>query len=215
MARYISEKDRQTRDTLIMDTALEMLTSKDFAGITMSELAKKCHIAKGTLFLSFPTKETLFAKIMYREYALWAEHEKASLCNSSHYSREEYTSLILKETNYLLKNRMSMISLLAMKRTVISKNVPAEILAEEIGTLDSTIKELARITSERIDFLTVEQIYDLYMTRHAIIIGVYELATSPENIDKIKGETSLHPPFVEFEKTVLKMTEAYLSLYCR
>lgn len=215
MPKILSEDEKNKREQLILENAMELYDSSSFSEITMNALARKCNIAKGTLFNHFPTKETLFARILYSEYSEWGAQELEAIKKHDTFTKESYKKFILDQTKYLLKYRMRMIRLVSMKRSIINKNVAPEILAEEIEVLDKTIHQLSLITEQKINFLTENKIYNLYMARHVIITGAYDLATSPHNIEKLMEIKKTNLAVVEFESTVLKMTDEYLTLYCR
>lgn len=215
MPKIIFDHEKKRREQFIIEQAIIMLETMDFSEITMNALAKKCHLAKGTLFVYFPTKETLFAKILYKEYSEWGIHELAELNKQTSFTRESYKKFIMDQTHDLLKERMRMICLLSMKRSIINKNIAPEILANEIEGLDKTIHLLSRITEQKMDFLTEARIYNLYMARHVIAIGAYELATSPYNIEQLAKIDKVDLAIIETKEVLLKMTEEYLDLYCR
>ena len=214
MPKIQSEEEKKDRERLILENAIELYDSSNFSEITMNALARKCNLAKGTLFNYFPTKETLFARILYNEYSEWGAQELEAIKKHDTFTKDSYKQFILDQTKYLLKYRMRMIRLVSMKRSIINKNIAPEILAEEIEGLDYTIHQLSLITERKIDFLTETKIYNLYMARHVIITGAYDLATSPHNIEKLMEINKTNLAVIEFERTVLKMTAEYLTLYC-
>ncbi len=215
MPKIISEQEKKKREQFIIDQAIIMFEKMDFSEITMNALAKQCNLAKGTLFVYFPTKETLFAKLLYKEYSEWGIQELKELQKHDFFTRESYKEFIMTQTRYLLTNRMRMIRLVSMKQSIINKNIAPEILANEIEGLDKTIHLLSHMTEKKMDFLTEERIYNLYMVRHVITIGAYELATSPYNIQKLTEINKTDLAIIETEEVLLKMTEEYLNLYCR
>ena len=214
MPKIVSEEEKQQREQFIIEKAIEMFETLNFSEITMNALAKKCHLAKGTLFVYFQTKETLFAKLLYKEYSEWGIHELEDLRQHSTFTKDSYKKFIMNQTRYLLKERMRMIRLVSMKRSIINENIAPEMLAEEIEGLNKIVRMLSKITERKTDFLTEDRIYNLYMARHVIIIGAYELATSAYNIEKLAGIGKTDLAVIETENIVLKMTEDYLDLYC-
>lgn len=212
MPKILSEQEKKSKENYIMEQALKMFETMEFSEITMSALAKKCKIAKGTLFLYFPTKETLFAKILYKEYFEWGVLELAAIRNHVTFTKESYKEFILEQTRGLINDHMRMIGLISMKRSIISMNVAPEILADEIEGLNKTIHLLARVTEKKMDFLTEEDIYNIYMARHVIAIGAYELAISPNNIKRLEKIGKKDLAFVKMEDVMMKMTEEYLNL---
>lgn len=215
MPKIISESEKKKREQFIIEQAIIMFETMDFAEITMNALAKRCNLAKGTLFVCFPTKETLFAKLLYKEYSEWGMQELKELKKHEFFTKDTYKEFIMEQTRYLLANRMRMIRLVSMKRSIINNNIAPEILADEIEGLDKMIHLLSHMTEKKMDFLTEEKIYNLYMARHVIMIGAYELATSPQNIEKLATINKADLAVIETEEILLNMTKEYLNLYCR
>lgn len=215
MPKIISEKEKRLKEELIMQNAIEMFEESNFSEITMNALAKKCKIAKGTLFLYFKTKETLFAKLLYKEYSQWGIHELEELKKHKTFTKESYIDFIMDQTKYLLKERMRMIRLVSMKRSIINNNISPQTLAEEIEGLNKFVRVLSKTTQRKIDFLNEDKVYNLYMARHVIIIGAYELATSPFNIEKLEEINKTNLAVIKTNDIVLQMTRQYLNLYCQ
>ena len=92
MPKVLSEKERKQKEEVILENAMEMFDASSFSEITMNALAKKCDMAKGTLFNYFPTKETLFSRLMYREYAGWAAHELKEIEKHEEKLRHQFTN---------------------------------------------------------------------------------------------------------------------------
>lgn len=215
MPKILNKEEKAEKERVIIEQAILLYDEKNFSEFTMSELAKKCGMAKGTLFNYFPTKETLFARILYGEYYRWGTQEIEQVRKYDSFSKAEYKEFILKQTQLLLEQYIRLIRLVSMKRSIIDKNIAPEILGKEISGLDQMIQRLSLLTEKRVNFLTKEQIYHLYMARHVILVGVYNLATSPNNIEKLKEKNIENLAVVETKKTVLKMTKEYLDLYCK
>jgi TetR/AcrR family transcriptional regulator, fatty acid metabolism regulator protein len=57
--RSLKEKQRQEREELILQAAEEMLAEKGYHETSMDEIAARVGIAKGTVYLHFPSKEDL------------------------------------------------------------------------------------------------------------------------------------------------------------
>lgn len=214
MPTILSEEEKRKKEQIILENAKEMFDTSDFPTITMNALAKRCNMAKGTMFNYFPTKETLFAIILYKEYSEWGIHELEEIKNYASFTKENYKEFVLEQTRYLLKYRKRLIRLVSMKRAIINKNIAPEVLAEQIEGLDRTIHQLSFTTEQKINFLKEEEIYNLYMARHVIMSGAYNLATSPHNIQKLAEINKNNLAVIETDATVLKMTEAYLDFCC-
>lgn len=214
MPKILSDNDRKLKKEYIIEVALDMFDNLNYFEITMNKLAKNCSIAKGTLFNYFETKETLFTEILYKEYFKWGEYELQQLAQHKLFTKQKYKEFIINQTKDVLYNRLRLVRLVSLKRTILNNNVSPKLLVEEIAGLDRIIKQISNNTEEKIDFLKKDQIYKLYMTRHIIILGAYCLATSENNIKKIKKIVSDNFAAIEIEKTIINTTKEYLDLYC-
>jgi TetR/AcrR family transcriptional regulator, fatty acid metabolism regulator protein len=65
--RSLKEKQRQEREALILQVAEEVLVEKGYYETSIDEIAARVGIAKGTVYLHFPSKEDLFTAIFERD----------------------------------------------------------------------------------------------------------------------------------------------------
>ena len=66
--RTMTEAAKGQKWELILDKAAELLLEQSFEQIKMMELAQSLGMLKGTLFVYFKTKETLFLSLLWQEY---------------------------------------------------------------------------------------------------------------------------------------------------
>ena len=65
--RSLKEKQRQEREALILQVAEEVLMEKGYRETSMDEIAARVGVAKGTVYLHFPSKEDLVVAIFARD----------------------------------------------------------------------------------------------------------------------------------------------------
>jgi TetR/AcrR family fatty acid metabolism transcriptional regulator len=65
--RSLKEKQRQEREALILQIAEEVLLEKGYYETSIDEIAARVGIAKGTIYLHFPSKEDLVLAIFERD----------------------------------------------------------------------------------------------------------------------------------------------------
>ena len=65
--RSLKEKQRQEREALILQVAEEVLMEKGYHETSMDEIAARVGVAKGTVYLHFPSKEDLVVAIFARD----------------------------------------------------------------------------------------------------------------------------------------------------
>ena len=71
--RSLRERQRQERAALILQVAEEVLTEKGYHETSMDEIAARVGIAKGTVYLHFPSKEDLVFALFQRELEAFLE----------------------------------------------------------------------------------------------------------------------------------------------
>lgn len=65
--RSLKERQRQERETLILQVAEDVLMERGYYETSMDEIASRVGIAKGTVYLHFPSKEDLIVAIFMRD----------------------------------------------------------------------------------------------------------------------------------------------------
>jgi AcrR family transcriptional regulator len=216
MPKQLTEAEKASKKKLILDTAREMYGEMTFGDVTMSKLAKRCGIAKGTLFRYFETKETIFSIILYDEYTKWIDAEAEDLKKIKVFTKESYMQFIIEQTEKVLNEREMLVKLISIKRTILDNNVNVNELVKGMDNLTKGIKMLSVETASRMDFLDVMDIFEFYEARHVVIVGGYNLALSINNRDRLKEMNEQRLIQVDFVRLVLKTTESQLKalLYC-
>lgn len=67
------EREREQRQSDIIDAARKLITDKDFNEISMNEIAREVGLGKSTLYLYFKNKESLYFAIVLRGIRIWAK----------------------------------------------------------------------------------------------------------------------------------------------
>lgn len=72
MEKILTRKEREklARREAIIDAALEIVSEKGFEGLTMDELAERAEVGKGTLYLYFKSKTSIYLALCERGSAL-------------------------------------------------------------------------------------------------------------------------------------------------
>ena len=106
--RSLKERQRQEREALILQVAEEVLMEKGYYETSIDEIAARVGIAKGTVYLHFPSKEDLTVAIMIREIKqLIAEIEAIA---STEDSAQNKLELILQRLYGTFVKRMQLLS---------------------------------------------------------------------------------------------------------
>jgi AcrR family transcriptional regulator len=75
---YLPEEKASRRQAILMG-ALQLFRETPFPELRMTDLAQRLGLGKGTLYLYFPTKESLFLAVLQAEMGAWFEQAARSL----------------------------------------------------------------------------------------------------------------------------------------
>jgi TetR/AcrR family fatty acid metabolism transcriptional regulator len=81
--RSLKEKQRQEREALILQAAEEVFLEKGYHETSIDEIAARVGIAKGTVYLHFPSKEDLLFAIVERDTRRMQEKIEANVAEAA------------------------------------------------------------------------------------------------------------------------------------
>ena len=77
MSKAFSEEEKQKIKQNLIDCAEELITRQGVQKTTVDEIVEACHIAKGSFYAFYKTKELLFWDVILR----WHEELETSMLN--------------------------------------------------------------------------------------------------------------------------------------
>ncbi len=89
-ANSLKEKQRQEREALILQVAEDVLREKGYHETSIDEIATRVGVAKGTIYLHFPSKEDLVVAIFSRDIQRFLQGIDAAVaCQTTNRARLE------------------------------------------------------------------------------------------------------------------------------
>ncbi|GER86591.1 hypothetical protein KDW_07530 [Dictyobacter vulcani] len=183
--RSLKEKQRQERETLILQVAEEVFLERGYHETSMDEIASRVGIAKGTVYLHFPGKDDLIVAIFARDMQEILRHLDASLdAQSSPQAKLEallyfmYAGLFHKRTQLL---------------STIYHSVDMRRLFAEKG---NCIKSLWESVVERVSLLLEEGKargeFDATLPT-SVMTSIFLSLLSPKSYERLISEDKLSP----------------------
>lgn len=117
--RARSPEAREDRRKEILDAAEWLFAERRFADIHMAQIAAELGLAKGTIYLYFPSKETLFLAVVRRSLDAWFVAIGQGL--SCHAFIEP--DVLARELTQALTDQPHLVGLLALLHTVLEQNI--------------------------------------------------------------------------------------------
>ncbi|MDE2308992.1 MAG: TetR family transcriptional regulator [Xanthomonadaceae bacterium] len=161
-------KDRRRGE--ILAAALQQLERQPYETLTMSGVATAAGVAKGTLYLYFPTRESLFLSLLGEHYAAWFDALDARLQRPG-LTASGWADWITRE----LAARPLFLRLVALLHAVLEQNVP---LPEALAFKRQLAQRVGRsgIALERALRLPAGAGSRLLLWLQAIVPGLAQLA---------------------------------------
>lgn len=142
--RTLKEKQRQEREELILKVAEEVLLEKGYHETSMDEIAARVGIAKGTVYLHFPSKEDLVIKIFDSDMQTFLSEVDAAIASHTS-SRAQLEALLHFMYTGIFRKRAELLSTIYnsadLKRTFIEKGGCLKDLWDKLATVVNTILE--------------------------------------------------------------------------
>ena len=120
--RATNLEDKLAKRQVILTAALQIFRRTSYSQVTMSAIAAEAKLAKGTLFLYFPTKEELFLALMESQLTQWFDAVDAELDSLEEKSIPAVACLLANS----LDERKEFTRLLAIHSTILEQNVSYE-----------------------------------------------------------------------------------------
>ena len=193
--RATKDEDKLAKRQVILTAAMQIFRNTSYNEVTMSAVAIKANLAKGTLFLYFPTKEELFLALIEEQLVEWFNTVDAELDALEEKSISAIASLFADS----LEERAEFTRLLAIHSTILEQNVSyASIFKHKqiiMQRLAGTGLRLERLLS----FLKAGQGAHILLQSQALVVGLWHLTDSSPTARKVIEKEGLNAFKLDFK----------------
>lgn len=192
--RARSPADKDLRRAQLVAAATQLFAESDFDAVTIARVAEQAGVAKGTAYLYFATKETLFLALVREALAQWLIDLTQRLRRTR--SAQAVPRAIAKS----LAEKRDLRRLLVLLHSVIEPHIDeATARGFKIFMRDLLI-EVSALIMRKIPGLAPSDAPTLVLQTHALVISLTQLAEPPAVIAKVMAaDASLQPMLIEFE----------------
>ncbi|BBO77181.1 TetR family transcriptional regulator [Desulfosarcina widdelii] len=195
--RAISEEDKLKRRTKILNTAWRLFKQKGGLLPTVSGIAGKAGMSKGTVYLYFKTKEEIFLVLYLQKVAEWFESSIAPVKERKGQLTAEEIARVF--TNHVIKNP-DVLMMSSIAKSVIEENIGDEALIRAKIASAGLLKASGEIFSASFPGTSKEKGAEITLWIISLITGLWQFASHPPHISKIikkQNLTVLEPDFAE------------------
>lgn len=165
--RAVLEKDKLSKRTTILQSAAYLLLKKDWAELSMDEVAKRAKIAKGTLYLYFPTKEDLCLRVHNADYEAWFLDMESFFTETKNIDADEFSKWFVES----MDRHVRFLKLLPIVPTILEKNASVETIREFKLSLKAQISKILPQLIKTFPFLNEHSAFIFLMQCHALAVG--------------------------------------------
>lgn len=193
--RARKDEDKEARRRLLLDEALALYAATSYAEVKMADVAERARLAKGTVFLYFPTKEALFLALLEDLLFAWFERLEAHLASPG----PEWTGAWLARTvAQSLEGETSLTRLLALLQTVLEQNVSVEQARRFKERLLEALVRTGATLEAKLSFLRPGEGARFLVHLHALVTGLRQMADVAPVAREVLAAEHMAPLRIDF-----------------
>ncbi|MBN8229644.1 TetR family transcriptional regulator [Corallococcus macrosporus] len=167
------DEDKEARRRELLDAARELFEATSFAQVKMADVAARTGLAKGTVFLYFPTKEALFLALLDDLLTAWFAKLNGQLSSQGGTWTGHQLARTLAAS---LEGEETFTRLLALMQTVLEQNVTVAQTQAFKERVLMAMGTTAALLQARLPFLTPETAGQVIRHVHALMTGLRQMA---------------------------------------
>lgn len=207
MRRAIHDKQKQARRQRILGAAWRMFAASAYESVTIAAVARKARLAKGTVFLYFPTKEELFLALTEQQLGEWFETVDARMARLKAPASIEQVVKIMADS---LKERAAFTRLLAILATVLEQNIAFESALRFKQSMMARLAQTGAQLERCLPFLAAGGGAHLLLQCQAIVVGLWHLSDPAPVVQEVFAEPEMHVFDLNFDREFRQMLTALL-----
>ncbi|MBI4913555.1 MAG: TetR family transcriptional regulator [Acidobacteria bacterium] len=202
-ARQIHEKESRRQD--ILGAALRAWEASSFAAVTMNQVAEEAHLAKGTLYLYFPTKESLFLGLAEEELLGFFEELDEALGRGRSPLGPGEGARLLSES---LTRRPQLLRLLALLHATLEPKLEPLAVLRFRHFLATRYQRSGRLLERRMNPLPEGEGAPLLLQALSLAVALWQWADPAPGVRQVQGSPGLEVFRVAFPESLDRSLEA-------
>lgn len=206
--RAVKPEQREQRRESILAAADALFRHQDLAAISMAEVAKRASLAKGTLYLYYPSKEALFLALLSHDYERWFDAMDAALV---HASAPLGLAAVTRLCVLALKRRPEMLRLIALLHTRLEQNIDLPTAERFKRLLLTRVTHTGAHLEACLPFLKRGEGAQVLTHLHALIVGLYAMAEPAPVIRQVAARPEMADFRVDFYNALARALNTHLA----
>lgn len=193
--RARSPQDKQQRRQDILEGAWELLQSRAWVELTMSDVAEASGLSKAALYRYFETKESLFLEVEEARLGEWLHGLGAELDQLPRPASPEAVGTLIADS---LVARPGLPRLLALLHVILEQNVPFDAALAFKRALHEWLVRLGGRLEAALVSLPKGRGFGAAMQVHALCIGLWQMADAGPVVKRLLERPELRSLRLDF-----------------
>lgn len=206
-----SKEAKLKKRKALLDEVKKRYDKNDFDHIRMLDVAKGCHVSKGTVFNYFESKETLFLSLLMREYGQWFDGLYQRILSAESLDKGEFINLVLDYVEDALRVNEKLFHLVGLGHSRLEHNVSLRIAEQYRRFINDQVTKIGYLVTSKVSGVTQIQSIKMMMTLHTLFIGHGQMARLPQVMTKELPLDELEMYEVDFRVTLIETLKVYLK----
>ncbi len=207
--RAMSDAQKQTRRAAILAAAARIYAERDYADITMAEVASAAHVVKGTLYLYFPSKESLFLALLGEQLDEWLATLRSGLAEIA--ADEAAIERVVALFDATLAERPTLTRLTAILYSILEHNVDVATMRDFKQRRREHLQATGIYLEQTLPFLTPQGGgMDVLLQCHVLVVGLRSVSDSTPVVREVIQAPDFALFAVDFRAYLSRMLRALL-----
>lgn len=195
--RARKDEDKAARRRAILAVAARLLDRQQYHRITMAEVARRCSLAKGTLYLYFRSKEELFLAALEEELAGWFDSMATELggLTVGPDAPERFAAAVTRT----LAKRETFAELLSLVHTVLEQNIDTQSAMAFKRMLLDRVSRGSAVVERAVPGLPPGSGGRVLLRLYALVVGLHQMADPSPVVAEVLARPELAPLRIDFE----------------
>jgi AcrR family transcriptional regulator len=210
--RAISDEEKLERRQAILVAALKLLGKDDYPEISISSVARKAGVAKGTIFLYFRTKEELFLQLQVEEYKSWFNDINARIHvflqqENKAGNIDEFVKMVVSSAT----GHPTLIQLTPILHVVLERNIDYKTALEFKRFLLNEVQTTGALIEQCLPFLRKQDGARFLLDLQVLLIGLIQASHPAPLIEKVIKKEGLQAFQMDFEEKLREILTFLLN----
>jgi TetR/AcrR family transcriptional regulator len=206
--RAISEKDKLKRKEKILKTAWKLYKETEGKLPSVSLIAQKTGLSKGTVYLYFKTKDEIFLQLFMYQLREWHVSVASKLqSRKGKISVAEFAKIL---TDYVVKNPL-LLKMGSIVRGVLEENTDERVIIDNRMQIARLLESCGQISCQIFPGLTVDQAAKIHLRIYALIFGLWQITSNPPHIRQALKKADIKTFEPDFPESAVESVATFLK----